>query len=114
LADVRAFISEAVTEWRNLHLAELQFWHRSDVRLMLLGLVGLLLVLLIARSAVRRSAGRHYVVLPALPGSIGSSYGHFLLHTPLVLFLLGLGFFSFALADPYTSLIKRDVSFPGR
>jgi Ca-activated chloride channel family protein len=81
---------------------------------MLLGLVGLLLALLIARSAVKRSAGRHYVVLPALPGSIGRSYGHFLLHTPLVLFLLGLGFFSLALADPYTSLIRRDVSFPGR
>ena len=114
LADVRAFISEGVIEWRNLRLADLQFWHRSEVRLMLVGLIGLLLVLLIARSAVRRSAGRHYIVLPALPGSIARSSGSFLVHTPLVLFLVGFPFFALALADPYTSLISRDVSFPGR
>jgi hypothetical protein len=32
----------------------------------------------------------------------------------MLLFVLGLPFFMLALGDPYTSLVSRDVSFPGR
>lgn len=110
----RAFISDGVAEWRNLRLAELLFWHRSEVRLMLLGAIGLLLVLLIARLAMKRRPGRHYIVLPALPASITRSRGTSVAHVPLLFFLMGLPFFALALGDPHTSFISRELSFPGR
>ena len=36
---LRALVENAVAEWQNFHLADLQFWHRSEARLALLGLV---------------------------------------------------------------------------
>jgi Ca-activated chloride channel family protein len=114
LTDLRAFVAGSIADWQDLHLAELQFWRRSEARLMLLGLIGLLLVLLIARSTVKRQAGRHQIVLPAVPKSISRAHLAFLIHLPLVLFLAGLFFFALALGDPYTSLVKRDVTYPGR
>jgi Ca-activated chloride channel family protein len=96
-----------------LRLADLQYWHR-EVRLMLLGAIGLLLVLLIARLALRRRPGRHHIVLPALPASIARPLGSFLIHVPVLLFLAGLLLFALALGDPHTSFVTREVSFPGR
>jgi hypothetical protein len=37
-----------------------------------------------------------------------------MVHAPLMLFLLGLPLFILALADPFTALVSREVSFPGR
>jgi Ca-activated chloride channel family protein len=135
LFQLRAFIKDGVAEWRNLRLGELQYSHR-EVRLMLLGTIGLLLVLLIARSVrlkpdttglygsrepfagsretIRRRPERHHIVLPALPASITRSRGSFLAHVPLMFFLAGLLFFALALADPHTAFISREVTFPGR
>ena len=110
----RAFFTDSIADWRDLRLSELQFWRRADARLMIIGLIALLVVLLIARSAVARRAGRHQIILPALPRSIRGSRLAFLVHTPLVLFLAGLVFFALALGDPYTSLVKKDVTYPGR
>jgi hypothetical protein len=38
----------------------------------------------------------------------------FLRHAPLALFIAGIGFFVLALADPYSALISRQESLPGR
>jgi len=114
LSDLQAFLTSSIADWRTLHLADLQFWRRSEARLMLVSLIALVLVLLIARSAVRRRPGRHQVVLPAVPASISRSPLAFLIHVPLALFLIGLLFFVLAISDPYTALIKRDVTYPGR
>jgi hypothetical protein len=111
---IRTLIDLAIAEWQNLRLNELQFWHRSEARLMLLGLLSLTLVLLVIRSLTYEWRGRHGLVLPALLGSIPRSRLSFIRHTPLVLFLGGLGFFVLALADPYTALVSRQDSFPGR
>jgi Ca-activated chloride channel homolog len=81
---------------------------------MLIALIALLIFLLIARSSVKRTAGRHRIVLPALPASIRRSRLSFLVHAPMLLVLVGLFFFTLAIGDPYTSLVKRDVTYPGR
>ena len=57
---------------------------------------------------------RHRIVVPAILKAMPKSRTAFVLYTPLVFFLVGLPFFFIALADPYSALVSRDVSFPGR
>jgi Ca-activated chloride channel family protein len=111
---LRALFRDSLASWRSFQLNDLQFWHRSEARLVLVTLVGLSAVLLIARLAIRRRPGRHRLVLPAVLGSLPKSRGAFLIHAPLLLFLGGVPFFILAFADPYTALISREVSYPGR
>ncbi|MGE3508582.1 MAG: VWA domain-containing protein [Vicinamibacterales bacterium] len=111
---IRALIDQAIAEWQSLRLHELQFWHRSEARLLLLALLSLTLVLLVIRSLTHEWRGRHGLVLPALLSSFPSSRLAFIRHAPWAAFLVGLGFFVLALADPYTALISRQESFPGR
>jgi Ca-activated chloride channel family protein len=101
-------------EWRSLTLADLQFSHRSEARLLLVALAGLSVVLLVARQVIRRRALHGRVVVPALFPSFRGSRGAFLIHLPLLMFLCGLPFLALAVADPYTSLVRREVSYPGR
>lgn len=111
---IRALIDQGMAEWQNLRVGELQFWHRSEARLILLALLSLTLVLLVIRSLSHEWRGKHGLVLPALLGSIPRARLAFLRHAPIALFLAGLGFFILALADPYSALISRQDSFPGR
>jgi Ca-activated chloride channel family protein len=113
LSELRAFLDAGIAQWQTLRLTELQYWHR-EVRLMLLGAVGLLLVLLMVRSAITRRPGRSHIVLPALPASIRRSPGSWLTYVPAGLFLLGLLFFAVALGDPHTAFLTREELFPGR
>jgi hypothetical protein len=112
-ASLLALARENLADWRGMRLTDLQFWHRSDARLMLAAFVGLSAVLLIARLAVRLRPGRHRLVLPAVL-TTRQSRGSSLVHVPLLLFLAGVPFFALALADPYTALVSRNVSYPGR
>ncbi len=111
---IRTLIDQAIVEWQSLRLGELQFWHRNEARLMLLALLSLTLIVLVIRSMTRDWRGKHGLVLPALLGSIPSSRLAFLRHAPQLLFLAGVGFFVLALADPYSALVSRQESFPGR
>jgi hypothetical protein len=111
---IRTLIDQAIAEWHNVHFADLQFWHRSEARLALLTIVALSLFLLVIRSMSRRWSGAHGLVLPALLGTMPSSRLAVLRHAPLLLFLSGLAFFILALADPFTALVSREESFPGR
>lgn len=108
-----ALLRQNVADWRSLRPAELQYLHSPEARTALLGLLGLTLVLLLLRSMLRRS-GRHGLVLPALLKSFPRSRPSVLVHAPAVLFVLGVPFFGLALADPFTALLSREVSFPGR
>ena len=114
IAAVRLLARSTLADWRAIHMADLQFWHRGEARLALLGLVAVTGLLLGARSALSRQPGRHRLVVPAVLSSLQPSYLSFVRHVPLVLFLAGMPFFSLALADPYTSLVTSDVTYPGR
>jgi len=111
---VPATIREAVFEWRNTRIADLLFAHRDAAVLTLVLLVGIALALLILRAATRRKAGRTQVALPAVLSWSRPSWFSIVRHGTLLLFLAGLPFFVIALADPYTTFTRQDVSFPGR
>jgi hypothetical protein len=114
ISRLRVMLAAAVAEWKNVRLGDLQFWHRSEARLVFVSLIALTLVLLVVRSLLRRRPGRHRIVVPAILSALPRSHGSFVMYAPLVLFALGLPFFFLALADPYSALVSRDVSFPGR
>jgi Ca-activated chloride channel family protein len=114
LAAVRSFVSGTIADWRALRLDDLQYWHRSEVRLAVLALVGLLLLTAVLRAMLRARPGRQHILLPALPASIAGSRGAGLAHLPLVVFLVGLLFFLLAFADPHTSFVQTETTFPGR
>jgi hypothetical protein len=108
------FLRQSFADFEGLRVADLQFWHRTEARLTLVGLVGLTVVLLIVRTMLRSGAPPRGLVLPAILGSMRRSRGAAIVHAPLILFLLGLPFFFLALADPFTALVSREMSFPGR
>jgi hypothetical protein len=114
LADLRLFMRNTVADWSDLQLAELQFWHRAEARLALLAFLLFAILLLIGRSAMSRRPGRHRLLVPALLSGVGGSYLRFVRHLPLWLFAVGIPFFALALADPFTSLVTSEVSYPGR
>jgi hypothetical protein len=113
-ANARLFVQNTAADWRTIRLADLQFWHRSEAQLALLAVVLFALILLIGRSVMTRQPGRHRLVVPAVLSSVGASYGAFLRHVPLWLFVIGIPFFALALADPFTALTTSEVSYPGR
>jgi hypothetical protein len=112
--DLRAFLLTALDEWQQLQTIDLQFWHRSEARLLVVTLLALTMVLLIARSIIRRRAGRHRVIVPAVLNAMPTGYASFLLYAPTALALAGVVFLIFAVADPYSALVRREMSFPGR
>ena len=114
LARLRTLLEVAATEWRSIRLDDLQFWHRGEARLLFMWLLAITLVLVIVRSLLQRRPGRHRVVVPAILKAMPRSRASFVLYAPLVFFLIGLPFFFIALADPYSALVSREVSFPGR
>ena len=114
LAALTTFVREILTEWRGIHVADLQFWQRDTARLMLIVLAGLALVLILVRSMIARRPGRDRVALPAVLPWARRSGVSWIRHAPVLLVFVGLPFFALALADPYTSLQREEVTFPGR
>lgn len=114
LTALLAFVRDREIEWRNLRLDDLQFWHRDTARVTLLVLVGVSLALLVLRIMISRKPGRERVAMPAMLPWVRESPWAFVRHGTLLLFLGGLPFFVLALADPYTSFTRQNVSYPGR
>jgi Ca-activated chloride channel family protein len=81
---------------------------------MLVGLVGLSLIVLMARMVVLRRPGRDTIILPALLDLPRHPVVSLIVHVPLIIGLVGLSFLAIALADPYTALVQRETSYPGR
>ena len=109
-----ALFREKIAEWQSFRLADLRFWHGDEVRLMLVALVALAIAMLIVRTLIRSRSPRHGVIMPALLASVPRSRTAYVVHAPAALFFAGLPFFMLALADPFTALISREVSYPGR
>jgi von Willebrand factor type A domain len=128
-AALSAITGGVAADWQAMRLSELQFWQRDFAQLITIALVAGAVVVLIVRAATIRRPGRHYLVLPALTqvralgrrpvrrslGEGGSfREGGWTRHIPVVLFGAGLPFAVLAVADPYTSLVAENVTYPGR
>jgi hypothetical protein len=114
MSDLQQALSAWAAGWSTISLAQLQFWHRDAGSLALIGLLLLTLVLLAWRSAVRRDPARRAIALPSLLSRHGGVSSAWLRHTPFVPFAAGVPLLLLALADPYSALVKDDVSYPGR
>ncbi len=114
IAQIRALLRDTVIEWRNTDAANLLFQHRDTAILVLILAIGVCAVMLVGRALTRRRGGRTQVALPAVLQWTGGSWMSVVRHGALLLFLAGLPFFVMALADPYSSVTREEVSFPGR
>ena len=106
-------LRQQFAEWQGLRIRDLQFTHLTEGRLVLFGLLALSVFLLAARLLARRGT-RHGVVLPALLRSLPQSRVMGMAHIPMLVFAMGLPFFIMAIADPFTALISKEVTMPGR
>ena len=113
-AALREIAASVVAEWRALDVAGLQFWQRDTAQLVLIALVSLAALMLLIRAVVAHTAGRRAVILPAiLRGAPGARFS-WVRHAPVALLVAGLPFAVLAVADPYTSLVAENVTYPGR
>ncbi len=103
-----------LAEWNELRWDQLAFGQREAAVLAASVGVGIALVTLMVRLLRRETARRERVALPALVLTFRRSSLHGVRHLPLAMFVLGLPVFLLALADPYTRLIREEVSYPGR
>ncbi|MEO8677748.1 MAG: VWA domain-containing protein [Vicinamibacterales bacterium] len=111
---IRAIVDSIASEWRLFSFDGMQFWHRDTARLTLVGLVAASVVLLLVRSAIARRPGRHHLVLPAVLRSVPASRVSWVRHLPVLLLVMGLPCAVLAVADPYSSLVTQNVTYPGR
>jgi hypothetical protein len=108
------FVGARLADWRETGLADLQFWHRDAAWLGLVVALAVTALVWLVRVLFRRHGRPTRVSLPSMLTAIGRSPFAFVRHTPLLLILAGLPFFVLALADPYTSLTQKRVTYPGR
>jgi hypothetical protein len=109
-----ALIAGLTSEWQALDVAHLQYWRRDVAQLALIGLVAAAVLLLLVRAARSRAPGRHHVIVPAILRGWTQSRLAWTRHVPVVLFAAGLPFAVMAVADPYSSLVAENVTYPGR
>jgi hypothetical protein len=96
-------------DWMKLHFA------RGDEALVTaFALAALAVIASFVRRQSRNTHGRTSIVLPAVLSSLTPGPGRRARHLPAALMLAGLPFFLVALADPYTTFIKQEVTNPGR
>ena len=109
-----AVAQSVAAEWAVFDFAGLQFWRRDTGRLALIAVAGISVLLLLIRAAVARKPGRHQVILPALLRSVPGSRLAWTRHLPVVLFVIALPAALLAFADPFSSLVVENVTYPGR
>ena len=106
-------VGRTLGEWQT-PAQPLAFNSRNSALLVVAGFLVVSAVTLAWRSLRGRLPGRTAIALPALLPRVRRSPLAVVRQAPFVLFLTGLPFFCLALADPYTSLSARQVSYPGR
>jgi hypothetical protein len=111
--DLRALMTSVLADWRSLRVGDFDYQHWNEAQLLLVALASVALCLMIARIAFRGgpTAG---LVLPALLGVVPRSRAAVVRHAPVLVFLAGLPFFAYALADPYSSLVSTEATQAGR
>jgi hypothetical protein len=102
-----------ISEWGALAGLDLVFEHRTVPLTALILVIGLALLTLTIRTVRNARRQGHRVALPALFGQRRSA-ASLLRHAALLFFLAGVPPFMLALADPFTTVAERHVSYPGR
>ena len=98
----------------NIDWMKLRFSRGNEALAVLLVLAVLAAMAFVVGRWGRRLPGRTGIVLPSLPPSITPGSGRSARRLPVVLTMAGLFFFILALADPYTTFIRQEVTNPGR
>ena len=107
-------VGRTLSEARSADIGDLVFGARNAALLAVALLTVISATVLAWRFLRSRLPGRTAIAVPAILPRVRRSPLAFIRHAPFVLFLIGLPFFCLALADPYSSLSARQVSYPGR
>ena len=107
-------VSGTVDEWWRVRWEELHFGDAGTAILVLTVLAATAVLVIVARRHWSRTSARWHVALPAILPGMRRSRTAALRHAAFALFLAGLPFFAIALAEPYTSFRRDDVSYLGR
>jgi len=107
-------IAGTIDEWSRVSLQDLHLAEGPTAILVLTVLAATAVLVMAARHYWSRKTARWHVALPALLPGMRRSRTAVLRHTAFVLFLVGVPFFAIALAEPYTSFRRDDVSYLGR
>ena len=102
-----------IAEWGTLAGLDLVFEQRTLPLVVLILVIGLALFSLTIRALAAAGRRRHRIALPALFSQRWSPTS-LMRHAALLFFLAGLLPFLLALADPFTTVAERLVSYPGR
>jgi Ca-activated chloride channel family protein len=113
LSQLSALLGREIADWQTFRVADLDFWHRTEGWMAIGGLLAAAVILLMVRLLIRHSARPRGVVVPALLGA-RLRRAPLLVHAPAALFVVGIPCFVIALADPFTALVSREATFPGR
>jgi hypothetical protein len=114
LTDLPSAVGAALAEWLHLRRDDLRFAELSTAMLVLVVLVAISLLVLLVRWLRRPAAGGTRLTLPALLPVMRRSSLARTRHAAFFLFVLGVPFFAVALADPRITLVRQEVTHPGR
>lgn len=109
-----ALIRQTLLEAERLQLQDLRFARADAARLIGLAILGLGVSVLIARLLTARRPERGRLALPALLAFAKASSWAVLRHGALLLALAGFVSLGIALADPVTTLVRTETTYPGR
>lgn len=101
-----------LVEWRGLHEGSLRFTHVRDAELLMVAAAGMAACALFLRLLAGRR--RRGVAVPLVTDAARSTPWARLTLLPLLIALLGLGALAVAVADPTSSLVRRQATYPGR
>src|SRR5438105_3329847 len=112
--DLPMTLRTALADWLRLRSNDLLFAEVWTALLVVGVLLAISVLALLTRRLLMRKAGRTHVVLPAVLPVMRRSPWSPMRHGALLVFLVGLPFFALALADPRTTFVREEASYPGR
>lgn len=114
LRDLLFAVRGTLADWLGVRWSDLQFGETVTALLALVVLLAIAILMLLARGLRSRSPGWRYVALPAILPVIRRSSLSATRHAAFIVFVVGVPFFAVALADPRVSLVREEVTRPGR
>ena len=114
LTDTQNYLRRFLDDWLSFRLTDLSYRHRDAAYLLTIVVIGIAVAALCFRYLHRHGSGRDGAGIPALLLWASPSKISLIRHSPVLLCTVGVVFLAFAISDQYTSLVREDVSFPGR